>query len=182
MDAENLVVLKEGVKTFTIDNDAWTYKPNTFYRAIPSDSGVVVNGVDFKLEYYNEVFETVQDLILREFEKLGVIVNGKIISKKAFKEICHVNLYGSTVQRGFQIAYICSHPKELMYVFMPYFKHDTKGNTIKNAYQFVLDIMNEDMDCVENNLVQRTNTGLPLKMGYNHVFNFEDKTNNLPVI
>ena len=123
-----------------------------------------------------------QELFLREFEQLGVIVNGKIISKKAFKEICHVNQYGRTSKSGFKMAYICTHPKELMYVFMPFFTGDTKTNTLNNAYQSVKDIIEGNMDCVYEGYVQRTNTGLPLSMRPSHRFKFEDKSNIKPFV
>jgi len=181
---DNLVVLKEGVKTFNIGMNETEFKPNEFYRSIFLQNGkhkeVLINGELFINEVYSNAFETVQDLFLREFEQLGVIVNGKIISKTAFKEICHVNQYGRTSKSGFKMGYICTHPKELMYVFMPFFTGDTKAEAINCAYRSVRDVIEGNMQCVEDNYLQRANTGLPLSMGSSHVFKFEDKTNQIP--
>ena len=177
---DNLVVLKQGVQPFRVGVCETEFVPNTYYRCIKLENDghreYVIFGERFVNEQYDEAFETVQDLFLREFEQLGIIVNGKVISKSAFSKLIDVHQLGRTSKSGFKVGYIYTHPKELMYVFMPFFTGDTKAECINSAYRSVRDIIEGDMQCVEDDYIQRTNTGIPTSMRASHVFEFVDKS------
>ncbi len=160
---DNLVVLKEGVKTF--NTETTVFKPHTFYRSITlTDNDIIqtlVYGVVFGADF-DEKFEFAQTRILRDFETLGIIVNGKVISKTAFGKLLDIHQYGKNNKNGFKIAYISTHPKELLYGFFPCFMGESKANTIRSAYQNVLNIIEGNMDCVDDSYVQFGNCGIPI--------------------
>lgn len=177
---DNLVILKQGVEAFRADSANQTeFEPNKYYRCILLENDghreAIIFGERFVNEEIDEKFETVQDLMIRELEQLNVIVDGKIISKTAFKRLLDVRQFGKTVKSGFKVGVIYTNPKELMYVFMPYFTGDTKVACIEQAYGHIKEIIDGNMDCVAEDYVQRANTGLAIGMKPNHVFKFITK-------
>jgi len=162
--ADRLVVLKEVHEIIVVDQTK--FRAHHFYRASPLDEKtMLVYGEPINNHNFKQYFETAQERILRDFEKLGIIVNGKIISKTAFaKKVVVHNYSGYPRSNSFKVGYLYIHPKEIMYAFMPFFNQDTKANTIRNAYQSVLDIIDGRMDCVDENYVQFANCGIPISM------------------
>jgi len=174
---DNLVMLKgSGFSLQSTD-----FEPNVLYRSIKlSDKNgceILVFGVVFSESEFNALFQSAHGLILKELESLNVINNGKLVSKTKFGKLLNVHQYGRTSRDGFKIGLLYKDSKELMYVFMPLFKGDTKENTITIAYNHIKEIISGNLDSLDNRLVQRTNTGIPLSMSPNHIFKFENKKN-----
>lgn len=165
----NLVVLKEKQGSFNTIHCNTEFKQNKFYRANIMTNGdrkeVLVYGVIFSTDF-DDIFETAQTRILRDFEILGIIKNGKVVSKAAFAKILDIHQYGRTSQTGFKIGYLMN-ARELIYGFFPFFRGDTKANTIKQAYVSVLDIIDGNMDCVNDHHVQFGNCGIPISASPN---------------
>ena len=157
---ENLVVLKKDVRVLVVGVNLTKFESNIYYRSIMFESGeAIINGE--LIVNYDKNFETVQQRMLRDFETLGIIVNGKVISRTAFSKILDIHKYGRGKDR-LSIGYVMRNPKEMMYGFFPSFKGESKFNTIKIAYSYVLDIIEGYMNCVDTNLVQFGNCGIPL--------------------
>ncbi len=181
---DNLVVLKEGVSTFKTDASQTEFKPNTFYRSIELTNEdirqILVFGVIFSTDF-DDIFELAQTRILRDFEQLGIIVNGKLISRTAFGKLLNIHQYGRG-RSGFKIGYIYTHPKELLYGFFPYFIGETKLTTIKVAYQNVFNIVEGGMNCVDEHIVQFGNCGIPIGANPSSRLRVRDTTKDKPFI
>lgn len=178
---EDYVVLKPEHELLVVGQTK--YRAHEFYPCFTGyPKATLVYGQAVNNANFEKYFETVQDLMLREFEILGITKNGELISKTAFKELLDVHQLGRTSKSGFKVGYIYTHPKELMYVFMPFFTGDTKTACINQAYRSVRDIIEGDMQCVIDNYVQRTNTGIPVSMNASHVFDFRDRRHEKPFV
>lgn len=160
MKAENLVVLHSAIqatKGFTV------YRANHFYRCIPdSDTlGFLINGEWFNKQEYNSLFETAQTKILRDFEAMGLLVNGKPISKSAFVKQADIHQYGNG-RNNLKIWYF-RNSRECIYGFYP--MRGTKAENTNQCYQWYLDIINGNMECVDEHDVMFGNCGIPLAYG-----------------
>lgn len=159
------VVLRENQELLVVNQT--TFRPHEFYPCFLeyAEKTVLVYGEPIYRHNFESYFEMAQDRILRDFEKLGIIVNGKVISKTAFSKLIDVHNYvGRPRSTSFKVGYVTTHPKELLYAFMPTFINDTKANTIKIAYNHVLEIIEGNLDCVKDDLVQFGNCGIPVSM------------------
>lgn len=168
MNRENLVILK-GKSTVIVKADGTTFKPNTQYRCIEVTESkqreFIVNGIIFDEASFNQLFEYLHDLILREFKAIGLVgENNKPLTKKAFKERASIHQYG----RGkgmLNVLYFYINPKECIYAFHPQFQGDTKAKCLDNAYKMYLDLLDGEMDEVDNAEIQRGNSGIPICYG-----------------
>lgn len=167
MKRENLVVLK-GQSNFIIRETLTTFEANKHYRCIEMKEGNVVEylvyGVKFAPELFNEMFEFVYDRILREFNELGLVKDGKYaISKSAFRERMDLHQYGRGKGKLF-IGFFGNKMKGL-FGFYPVFSGDTKAKFITNAYDHYLQLLDGKMDVIDNEYIQRGNSGIPLSFG-----------------
>lgn len=162
----DLVVLKEGVKGF--DTERTTFKANTFYRSIflenESHVEVLIHGEIFVNDSYSDNFELAHTRILRDFETIGIVENNKLVSKTAFGKLCNIHTYGGS-RNGLKIAFIYTHPKELMYGFFPYFRGGNKKQVILDAYNEAQSIVDGNLTSIDRHIVQFGNQGLPLSAG-----------------
>lgn len=163
MKKDNLVILK-GQATL-VTKDGTRIEPLKHYRSIEISEGerkeFLVYGIVFDEDAFNQLFEYLHDVILREFNVIGLTKDSKAISKKEFRERANIHQYG----RGkdmLNTIYFYINPKDCMYGFYPQFNGDSKAKCIANAYQMYLDILNGEMDDFDCEDIQRGNTGIPI--------------------
>jgi len=163
MNKENLVYLRPSVETITVGQTV--FKANKPYRCLSAVDGHltsnVVYGEPFADEPFNILFETAHERIMRHFALIGLLVDGKTITKKAFKELAYAVKYGKG-EGSFYVAYFYTHPKECMYRFSPLFSGGTKALQMTNLYDDYIRLVGGDLEGVDDELIQFGNRGLPL--------------------
>lgn len=134
---------------------------NRVYRVSfdADQKGCIVHGEWMTIELFEANFAMYVPILQSRLERLGLIVNGKPISFKEFKERC--NVYG----RGYINAYVYSHPKENMFAFYPH-GTSTKPQGLKKCYEMYVDLVNGDDRDVDAKRIVWGNCGLPLGGGY----------------
>jgi hypothetical protein len=163
---ENLVVLK-GQSNFVIRETDTTFEANKHYRCIDVTEGsqreLLVYGVKFDINLFNDMFEYLHDRMMREFKILGLLKDGKPLSKTAFKERMDVHQYGRGQRKLFKGIF--GGKMNGMIVFDCYFQGDTKANFISTAYNDYKDIINGNMTSVDDGQVERGDSGIPIAYG-----------------
>lgn len=158
-----LVYIKENNGGFSTETT--NFEPHTAYRCIELSEGdqseMLVFGVVFNKEAFNDLFEYAHTRIMRHFEKIGLVVNGKPISKKAFIERAFDVKYGKG-NGSFWTLYFYTHPKEIMYRFSPKWAGGSKAVVMTNFYNSFIDLVNGDTSQVDEELIEFGNCGLPL--------------------
>jgi hypothetical protein len=158
MNKDNLVICKEGFETETEK-----FVNGKVYRCFSlgegDDKELLVYGVVFDVEHFNKHFKYTHDVIIQEWEKLGLIVNSKPISKTGFKELLDCHKYGRG-RGSFYSGYI-GHPKECCYQFNTNYS-EPKTTFINGAYANFLQVCNGDMYSVDNKMICRGNSGYPI--------------------
>jgi len=163
MNKENLVYLRESVETITVGHTI--FKAHKPYRCVHAVDGHltsnIVYGEPFSDEQFNIFFETAHERIMRNFTKIGLLVDGKVVNKKTFKELAYTVKYGKG-EGSFYVAYFYTHPKECMYRFSPLWAGGTKAVQMINLYNDYIDLVNGNVENIDNDLIQFGNRGLPL--------------------
>lgn len=158
-----LVYIKENNGGFSTETTK--FEPHTAYRCIELSDGdqseMLVFGVVFNKEAFNDLFEYSHTRIMRHFEALGLVVNGKPISKKAFIERGYAVKYGRG-NGSFWTLYTYTHPKELMYRFSPCMASGKKVTDMTNMYNDFLEVVKGNTEAVDNDCIEFGNCGLPL--------------------
>jgi len=164
MNKDNLVVLK-GKTALVVEGTETRFEPNKHYRAIELDKKtILVFGEPFDLDLFNSMFEPLHDRMLREFEALSLLKdNGAPISKKAFTEQMDLHTYGKGKHKLF-IGFFGG-KMEGIWAFYPAFQGDTKAEFLKEAYSNYEKIILGKMDYIDNDMIQRGNSGIPLSFG-----------------
>lgn len=163
MNKENLVVLK-GKTTLVVEATETRFEPNKHYRAIELDKEtILVYGEPFDKATFNNMFEFLHDRMIREFEAKELIKDGKPLSKTAFKERLSLHTYG----RGKGKLFIGFFGDKLngIWAFYGSFRGDTKAEYFKDAYSRFLKVIDGEMDWVDNETIQRGNSGIPISYG-----------------
>jgi hypothetical protein len=165
MRTDFLVVIKEHLQELVItQNDV--FKPHQEYRVSVMGDSYIVHGVEFNKQAFEMFFDYVLDRAILNFIKLGLIVDGKPVSKSQFKKLADVHTYGKG-KKAFRMAYF-GHTKTGVYMFRPMYKHDNKTKLLDNAYTMFLDFLggeSDDFDCQD---IQFGNGGVPVCMGFFH--------------
>ena len=161
MNKDNLVVLK-GKTALVVEATGTRFEPNKHYRAIELDEKtILVFGEPFELDLFNNQFETVHDRMLREFEAMELLKdNGAPISKTAFVERLGLHIYGKGKRKLF-IGFFGGKMNG-MWGFYPNYAGDTKAQFLKDAYNNYKDVILGEVDLIDNELIQRGNSGIPL--------------------
>ena len=93
---------------------------------------------------------------------LGLIIDKKPISFKAFKEYADIHQYGNGKNKLF-IIYV-GHPKENLFAFYP--PQTTKAESLKIAYEYYKDCVESEYMCEYNDEnVMWGNCGIPISYG-----------------
>lgn len=165
MNKENLVVLKDAL---TATKGHTEFKANRFYRCLPDEqptlqmsNGYLINGEWFDKREYASLFETVHERMIRQFTDLGLIVNGKPVSKTKFVSLADIHTYGSG-RNNYKIWFF-RNSREVIWGFYP-----MQGNKTQNAnecYRYFTELVNGDMSSIDEGDVCFGNAGIPLQYG-----------------
>ena len=164
MNKESLVVLK-GQTTLVVERSGTRFEPNKHYRAIKQDdNSIIVFGELLDMGTFNNMFEFLHDRLMREFKKLSLLKdNGQPITKKLFTELMSVHTYG----KGQGKLFIGFHGGKMngIWAFYGAYRGDTKAQFVKDAYRNYTNILEGHMSLVDNESIQRGNSGIPMSFG-----------------
>ena len=159
MIKNSLVFSKKDIQLSTT-----SFKCNVPYRCMTlnsvNETQYLVYGVAMDKEYFDDNFVLAYDVIINELTELGVIQNGKLVSKTKFKTLLDFHYYGSGKRKNI-ISYL-GQPKKLMYQFHNQFTGDNKTTCINYYYNNIKNILLGNMDCIDENDINRGNSGIPL--------------------
>lgn len=158
MDKKSLAILKDS-KTLSFDGEVFT--PLKFYRSIEvSENAIIVNGFCIPKQDFDEYFEYAYDKVMRDWEAIGLVVNGKAITKKKFKELADVHTYGKQTNNN-RIIFFSTHPKECLYGFYPIYG-ENKARQLDAMYMWYLQVLDGYMGYIDQESIQFGNCGIPL--------------------
>ena len=152
-----LCILNKESFAYGFDN---TFKKNVTYRVSfdEDQKGCLVYGEWMDIKTFESNFILYIPLLQERLRRLNLVVNGKPIPFKEFKEL------GYIVGRGYINLYIYSHPKENLFAFYPRNTH-TKSQGLKECYKMFVDLVNGEIDGVDRGSIKWGNCGLPLGGG-----------------
>ena len=153
-----LVFLKPNV---TI-NSPNKYKENVGYRFIKDSNNhtVTVNGEMFSEKYFNECFDNSLDRIANQLEIIGLIKNGKIISKNKFKLLSETIIFG--IGKNTLKVIIFRDGRNIIGIY-PTFKGVNKVDSLKSAYNKLTKFLDGDSYLFESKDIQIGNCGIPIQ-------------------
>jgi len=139
------------------------FKLNTNYRLSYDEDmkGCLVFGEWMTLEDMKKHFTLYIPVLQERLKALGLIVDGKPISKKAFIERAMVHTYGSG-KRRLHIFTIGEY-KENCFAFYP--MQGTKPEEFKQAYEQYVRLVAGDYEAIDDGDIVWGNMGIPLAYG-----------------
>lgn len=163
MDSKSLVILK-GKATLISESTQTTFIPNKHYRCIEITEGkrseYLVYGVVFSKEAFETLFVYAHDVIMEQWSNNGLLPMMKPLSKKAFVEVLDLHQYGKGKSKLF-IGFV-GNKMDGLFAFKPLFSGDTKAKFLAHAYNMYKDVLNGNMQDVDDEMLQRGNSGIPL--------------------
>jgi hypothetical protein len=162
MNIPTLVILKG--KTTLIDESSQTkFIANKHYRCIEADGGMIVYGVWFCMDSFNNMFVNLHDVITEQWSNNGLLPNMKPLSKSKFAEVLDLHQYGKGKKKLF-IGFV-GNKMDGLFAFQPLSSGETKAKFLAYAYKMYQDVLNGDMTDVDEELIQRGNSGVPITFG-----------------
>jgi len=159
MNRENLAYIRESLNELIV-SPTIHMKPHKAYRCIANGDDVTINGFIINMEGFNLLFENAHERIMRHFNLIGLIKDGKPVNKTTFKQMANTVKYGKG-ESSFYVAYFYTHPKECMYRFAPIWGGGSKAVQMTNLYNDFIELVNGDMTNIDNDNIQFGNCGLP---------------------
>ena len=157
MDKTNLVILKADKQLILVED---TYQANRLYRCYtPTENGsetFLVYGNNISYLEFDKYFEFAYNRVMREWESLGLLVNGKPISKAKFKELSDIHTYGKN-----KVLFIRNN--EIIYGF--YVMETNNVETLKRSYNAYLELFYGNTYDLDRAVIQRGNRGIPISGG-----------------
>ena len=174
MDRQNLVLCTRSFKTETEE-----FKKGMFYRCMilgedkmSENVQALVYGLVFDIVELTKNFQFAHTIIMDEWEDIGLVKDGKPISKTEFKTFLDYHKFGRG-KGSFYCAFVSNnHPKELCYQFNTFYS-DTKPQFTQYSYENYLKVINGDMNSFDNQLICRGNSGIPI--GHHAEIYWKDK-------
>jgi hypothetical protein len=163
MTKTSLVVLR-GDKELEFETD--TMYPNTYYRSIQvtenDQEEYIVYGIKFDKAGFDKNFEYAYDKVMRDWENIGLIKKGKLVSKKAFNELASVHLYGKQIN-NLRIIFFGT-TQFGRYGFYPKFR-ENQAKQLLTIYQWCVNVIEGDMTYFDFEYIQFGNKGIPISYG-----------------
>jgi len=157
MDKTNLVILKADKQLILAED---TYQANRLYRCFtPTENGseeFLIYGNNISYLDFDKYFEFAYNRVMREWESLGLLVNGKPISKAKFKALADIHTYGKR-----KVLFIRN--SEIIYGF--YVLETNNVETLYRSYEAYLDLLSGNTTYLDRAIIQRGNRGIPLSGG-----------------
>ena len=168
MREDNLATLKGNV---TLVSQCGTrIEPKKHYRCIALTEGdetqILVNGIVFDKDAFNELFLYTHDVIMDEMSEIGLLPMMKPLTKTAFVELMDLHQYGKG-KRKLYVAFFGDKMNGII-AFYPSFAGDTKARFLKEAYENYQQVLNGNMSLIDSGIVQRGNSGIPI--GYGDIY------------
>lgn len=167
VNKNNLVVLKSRTTTLISEGTQTKFEPNKHYRCLSITENdrteYLVYGVVFSQEAFESLFEYTYDRMMEEWSENGLLPMNKPLSKKGFVEVLDLHQYGKGKGKLF-IGFV-GNKMDGLFAFQPLFKGDTKAKFLAYAYEMYKDTLNGDMTHVDDEMLQRGNSGIPLSFG-----------------
>jgi len=163
MNKTSLVVLR-GDKELEFETD--TMYPNTYYRSIQASENdvneYIVYGIKFDQAGFDKNFEYAYDKVMRDWESIGLIKKGKLISKKAFNELASVHLYGKQTN-NLRIIFFGG-GESGRYGFYPKYR-ENQAKQLLAIYQWCINVIEGDMEYFDFQYIQFGKYGIPIYYG-----------------
>lgn len=152
---KDLVICKKAV---AFDDN---FKVGEVYRC--SDN--IVYGYPFNEKAFAEHFDYLHDVVVKEWTDLGLIVDGKPVSKTKFKEWFDVHTYGRG-QGAIRVGYV-GVPREVMFQFISE-RGTTKAELLNSSYQRFIEVINGNVEPFDPIYcwISRGNSGIPISFGH----------------
>jgi hypothetical protein len=163
MDAKSLVTLKSRKISLVDESSQTKFIPNEHYRCMESEGGYIVYGVFFDKGTFDNMFEFLHDRMLSEWSENGLLPNMKPLSKSKFIEVVDVHQYGKGKNKLW-IGLVGTKMSGL-WAFQCLCKGDTKVRFLSQAYEMYQTALNGDMEDIDDELLQRGNSGIPISFG-----------------
>ena len=166
MKQDSLVILK-GKATLISEASQTTFVPNKHYRCIELTEGGVsqflVYGVVFDKDAFDSLFFNLYDLVTEQWSNNGLLPMMKPLSKAKFIDVLDVHTYGRGKNKLF-IGFVGDTLNGL-FAFQPLFSGDSKSKYLTHAYKMYQDFLNGNMTDIDEEMIQRGNSGVPLSFG-----------------
>jgi len=179
MDITNLVQLKPGISAFdkatNLKSETTTFYAHRNYRCICIEENnikqYIVYGVIFDEKTFNNLFIYSHSKVMNDFEKIGLIKNGKALTKKEFIERGDMHQYGNSRQN---LRIVFFGRKDCLYGFYPYIIGNKKY-TYDATYNIYKSFVLGNIASLDDECIQFGNCGIPLSYGDLRVTaNFEE--------
>lgn len=159
MEKHNLVVLKTPEPLFW---EGERFDLNKVYRCFTppengSDGMYMINAEWFSQEEFDLYFEFAYDRVIRDWNELNLLKDGKAISYAEFKRRVNVHTYGKQTN-NLRIGYV-GISKQNFYKFYP----DLDGNKelqLKDMYNMYQYVLNGNMYYLDNHCIQFGSFGI----------------------
>jgi hypothetical protein len=116
---------------------------------------------------FEQLFKPYDVKVLNDWKTLGLIVNGKPISKTAFRRLLDVHTYKGRKGSGVTTSYIgyIMNGRDMIYQFFPEWVNSPKAHNISFMYQNYLDVCNGDVEAFDCRDIIFGNCGIPISYG-----------------
>lgn len=153
MNKTNLVVLKTAEPLFWEDQ---RFDLNKVYRCLsPVESGdehnYMIYAEWFTQAEFDKYFEYAYDRVIRDWEQLNLVKDGKPVSFAEFKRRLDIHTYGKQID-NIRIGYL-GISKENLYKFYP-IADGNKQIQAKQMYEMFLYTLDENMYYLDNHSIQ----------------------------
>ncbi len=160
MDIQNLVQVRNDISL--VKTKTTTFYPHRNYRCICIDGNNIkqylVYGVVFDEKTFNELFVYSHSKIMNDCENIGLLSNGKPLSKKEFIELSDMHLYGRSRQN---LRIVLFGKRDCLYGFYPYIRGNKKY-TYDATYNIYKSFVLGNIASLDDECIQFGNCGIPL--------------------
>ena len=159
----DLLVIVKGNKPLQFKTDI--LKPNVFYRHLELKEGKkiehLVHGIVFSDKDFFEKFEAAYQKVINDWNLIGLLKDGKSISKSQFKKLADIHTYGRG-KKSLNIWYF-RNSIDIIYGFYP-----SQGNLkiqLEECYEWYLEMISGNLESIDNGDICFGNRGIPLCYG-----------------
>lgn len=138
------------------------FRVGEVYRHIPDGKYHFVNRYKFPKVLFDKHFTKLSVIFPVYIEQIGLVKNGKFVSKRKFKEISHIEVYGYGKTK--KLIVFIGKFRENLFKLYPYTTN--QSDALNWAYNVMSEIYNGDVNAVDSGNVKWTNKGIPIVYDY----------------
>lgn len=152
-------MMKRGMLSLTIGHSI--FKPFNPYRVSFDEdrNGCIVFGEWMSMKDFEACFELYIPFLHEKLKELGLIIDGKPVTARAFYEAVSISDYGRGRTKR-KILYT-GHPKENCFAFYPEIE-TTNPKVLKECYTYYTELVNGNYEVVDDGYIVWGNSGYPL--------------------